>query len=146
MDRPSDGYTVIGLLGQKHWDDPVTEDPKVRSMEIWSFANTTADVHPMHTHLVRFQVLNRQPFDTQAYLQTGKVNFTGIPRPPESNERPAWKDTIKTYPGTITRVIQRFDLPPGAAIRPGQKFRYVWHCHVLEHEDNEMMRPYEVVG
>jgi len=106
MDRPSDGYTVIGLLGQKHWDDPVTEDPKVRSMEIWSFANTTADVHPMHTHLVRFQVLNRQPFDTQAYLQTGKVNFTGIPRPPESNERPAWKDTIKTYPGTITRVIQ----------------------------------------
>ena len=80
MDRPSDGYTM---------DDPITEDPKAGSMEIWSFANTTGDVHPIHLHLVQFQVLNRQPFDTKAYLQTGKLVFTGIPMPPESNERPA---------------------------------------------------------
>jgi spore coat protein A len=146
MDRSPDGYTMIGLLGQKHWDDPITEDPKAGSMEIWSFANATGDVHPIHVHLVRFQVLNRQPFDTKTYLQTGKLVFTGIPMPPESNERPAWKDTIKTYAGYITRVIARFDLPAGTAVKPGDEFRYVWHCHVLEHEDNEMMRPYKIVG
>jgi len=146
MDRPSDGYTMIGLLGQKHWDDPITEDPKAGSMEIWSFANTTGDVHPMHIHLVQFQVLNRQTFDVKTYAETGKLVFTGIPMPPESNERPAWKDTIKTYSGYVTRVIARFDLPAGTQVKPGEEFRYVWHCHVLEHEDNEMMRPYKIVG
>jgi spore coat protein A len=146
MDRPSDGYTMIGLLGQKHWDDPITEDPKAGSMEVWSFANATGDVHPMHIHLVQFQVLNRQTFDVKTYMQTGKLVFTGIPMAPESNERPAWKDTIKTYAGYITRVIARFDLPPGTHVNSGDEFRYVWHCHVLEHEDNEMMRPYKVVA
>jgi spore coat protein A len=146
MDRASDGYTMIGLLGRKHWCDPITENPKAGSTEIWSFANTTGDVHPIHTHLVRFQVLNRQAFDVQQYLQNNKLVFTGNPMPPERNERPAWKDTIKTYAGYITRVIQKFDLPPRTVATPGQEFRYVWHCHVLEHEDNEMMRPYNVVG
>ncbi|MEI9979688.1 MAG: multicopper oxidase [Edaphobacter sp.] len=146
MDRPSDGYTMMGMLDGKHWDDPVTEDPKAGSTEIWSFANTTGDVHPMHLHLVRFQVLNRQPFDVKTFLSTGKLMYTGIPIPAEANERPAWKDTVKTYPGYVTRVIQRFDLPPGTPVTPGQRFRYVWHCHILEHEDNEMMRPYDVVG
>jgi spore coat protein A, manganese oxidase len=146
MDRPSDGYTMIGLLGRQHWCDPVTENPKAGTTEIWSFANTTGDVHPIHTHLVRFQVLNRQAFDVQQYLLNNKLVFTGRPMPPERNERPAWKDTIKTYSGYITRVIQRFDLPPGTPVTPGQEFRYVWHCHVLEHEDNEMMRPYNVIG
>jgi spore coat protein A len=142
MDRPSDGYTMIGLLGGKHWYDPITEDPKAGSMEIWSFANATGDVHPMHMHLVKFQVLNRQAFDAKQY----QVVFIGIPMPPESNERPAWKDTIKTYAGYVTRVIAKFDLPTGTVVTPGQEFRYVWHCHVLEHEDNEMMRPYNVIG
>jgi spore coat protein A len=146
MDRPSDGYTMIGLLDQKHWDDPITEDPKAGSIEIWSFANTTGDVHPIHLHLVQFQVLNRQPFDTKTYLQTGKLVFTNIPIPPESSERPAWKDTVKTYSGYVTRVIARFYLPAGVVPKPGEEFRYVWHCHVLEHEDNEMMRPYKIVG
>jgi len=146
LDRPSDGYTMIGLLDQKHWDDPISEDPKAGTTEIWSFANTTGDVHPMHLHLVQFQVLNRQPFDTKTYLQTGKLVFTSIPMPPESNERPAWKDTVKTYAGYVTRVIARFDLPPGTVAKPGDEFRYVWHCHVLEHEDNEMMRPYKIVA
>jgi spore coat protein A len=146
MDRPSDGYTMMGMLGGKHWDDPITEDPKAGTMEIWSFVNTTGDVHPMHIHLVKFQVLNRQAFDVKQYLQSGKLVYTGIPMAPESNERPAWKDTVKTYSGYITRVIAQFDLPTGTQATPGQEFRYVWHCHVLEHEDNEMMRPYKVVG
>jgi spore coat protein A len=146
MDRSPDGYTMIGLLGQKHWDDPITEDPKAGTTEIWSFANTTGDVHPIHVHQVQFQVLNRQPFDAKAYIDTGKLVYTGIPMPPESNERPAWKDTIKTYARYVTRVIAKFDLPAGTVARPGDEFRYVWHCHVLEHEDNEMMRPYKIVA
>jgi len=146
MDRPADGYTMIGLPGMKHGDVPITEDPKAGTTEIWSFANTTGDVHPIHLHLVQFQVLNRQAFDVKTYVQTGKINYAGIPMPPEANERPAWKDTIKTYGGLITRVIAKFDLPAGTVVKPGDEFRYVWHCHVLEHEDNEMMRPYKVVA
>lgn len=145
MDRPSDGYTMMGLLGQKHWGDPITEDPRAGSIEIWSFANATGDVHPIHLHLVQFQVLNRQAFDVKTYLQTQKLVCTGVPIPPESSERPGWKDTIKTYAGYVTRVIAKFDLPEGAQATPGQEFRYVWHCHILEHEDNEMMRPYKIV-
>jgi spore coat protein A, manganese oxidase len=145
MDRPGDGYTMIGLLGQKHWDDPITEDPKAGTMEVWSFANCTGDVHPIHLHLVQFQVLNRQGFDVKTYVTTGKMNYAGLPMAPEANERPAWKDTIKTYGGMITRVIAKFDLPPNTPVKSGDEFRYVWHCHVLEHEDNEMMRPYKIV-
>jgi spore coat protein A, manganese oxidase len=144
-ERPSDGYVIIGLLGNARWHEPITEDPKAGSTEIWSFVNITSDVHPLHIHLVQFQVLNRQPFDVLTYQQTGKLVFTGKPMPPESNERPASKDTIKSYPGYVTRVIMRFDLPPGAAVTSGQELLYVWHCHILEHEDNEMMRPYKVI-
>jgi spore coat protein A len=144
-ERPSDGYVITGLLGNARWHEPITEDPKAGSTEIWSFVNITGDVHPLHVHLVRFQVLNRQAFDVPTYQQTGKLVFTGKPMAPESNERPAHKDTIKSYPGYVTRIIQRFDLPEGASVSAGQELLYVWHCHILEHEDNEMMRPYKVV-
>jgi spore coat protein A len=144
-ERPSDGYVIIGMLGNARWHEPITEDPRAGSTEIWSFVNTTGDVHPLHLHLVQFQVLNRQSFDVQTFQQTGKLVFTGKPMAPESNERPARKDTIKSYPGYVTRIIQRFDLPHGAPVTPGQELLYVWHCHILEHEDNEMMRPYKVI-
>ena len=146
VERPSDGYVVIGLLDNKRWHEPITEDPKVGTTEIWTFANTTSDVHPMHLHLVKFEILNRQAFDVAAYLQTGKLVLLGRPIAPERNERPALKDTIKTYPGYVTRIIARFDLPKNVQALPGRDYRYVWHCHILEHEDNEMMRPYKVVG
>jgi spore coat protein A len=90
--------------------------------------------------------LNRQAFDVQTYQQTGKLIFTGKPMAPESNERPAHKDTIKSYPGYVTRIILRFDLPDGASVTPGEELLYVWHCHILEHEDNDMMRPYKVIA
>ena len=145
VERKSDDAVLIGLLGKARWQDPVTENPKAGSTEIWSFVNSTRDVHPMHIHLVRFQVLNRQPFDLNVYVETGKLEFTGEPAPPEPNERPAWKDTVKSYPGYVTRVIQRFDLPQNVKALPGKELLYVWHCHILEHEDNEMMRPYKVI-
>jgi spore coat protein A len=144
-ERPSDGYVITGLLGNARWHEPITEDPKAGSTEIWSFVNITSDVHPLHVHLVQFQVLNRQAFDVPTYQQTGKLVFTGKPMAPESNERPARKDTVKSYPGYVTRIIMRFDLPHGAPVTPGQELVYVWHCHILEHEDNEMMRPYKVI-
>ena len=144
-ERASDGYVIIGLLGNARWHEPITEDPKAGSTEIWSFINVTGDVHPLHVHLVQFQVLNRQAFDVSTYQQTGKLVFTGRPMAPEGNERPARKDTVKSYPGYVTRVIMRFDLPHGAPVTPGEELLYVWHCHILEHEDNEMMRPYKVI-
>jgi spore coat protein A len=144
-ERPSDGYVIIGLLGNARWHEPITEDPRAGSTEIWSFINTTGDVHPLHVHLVQFQVLNRQAFDVPTYRQTGKLVFTSKPMAPEGNERPARKDTIKSYPGYVTRIIMRFDLPHGIPVTPGQELLYVWHCHILEHEDNEMMRPFKVI-
>jgi spore coat protein A len=145
-ERSSDGYVEIGLLGNARWHDPITEDPTAGSTEIWSFVNATRDAHPIHTHLVRFQVLNRQRFDATTSQKTGKLALYGPTIPPEKNEYSAWKDTVRAYPGFVTRVIQRFDLPPGTHMPPGKELHYVWHCHMLEHEDNDMMRPYKVVG
>jgi spore coat protein A len=140
------GDPIIGQLDNAHWDDPVIESPKQGTIEVWRIINATGDAHPIHVHLVQFQVLDRQPFDVDAFAATGKLTFTGPPVPPDKNERPAHKDVVKTYPGLVTRIIARFDLPAGTNIMPGLRYRYVWHCHILEHEDNEMMRPYDVVG
>jgi len=134
---------IMAMINDAHWDDPVTESPKAGSIEIWRIINTTGDAHPIHIHLVQFQILDRQHFDITQYPP---LVFDQPPQAPENNERPAWKDTVLSYPETVTRVIARYDLPPGANARPGQKFRYVYHCHILEHEENEMMRPYDVVG
>lgn len=146
LDREEDGFPIIGLLDGKMWDDPVSENPKAGSIEIWNLVNATEDAHPKHIHLVQFQILDRRPFDEEFYEQTGQLVFTGLAQSPGSNEVDGWKDTVKSYPGTVTRVIAKFDLPSGTDVVPGKAYRYVWHCHILEHEDNEMMRPYDVVG
>jgi spore coat protein A len=116
--------------------DPVTETPRLGTTETWTVINTTMDAHPVHLHLVQFQVINRQPFDTAAYVpgQPNTLAFTGNPVPPLPQET-GWKDTVKANPGEVTRVIARFDLLGD----------YVWHCHILSHEDHEMMRPLQVV-
>jgi spore coat protein A, manganese oxidase len=134
---------IMGLIDVP-WADPVTEDPKEGSIEIWRLINTTGDAHPIHIHLVQFQILDRQPFDVEQY--PARLVFTGPRVTPPANERPAFKDTVKAMPGEVTRLIARFDLPSGTRARRGEKFRYVLHCHILEHEDNDMMRPYDVVG
>jgi spore coat protein A len=144
------------------WTMPVTETPKAGSVEIWRLINTTGDGHPIHIHLVQFQVLDRQPFDptlidttvSPPQVTNSNLQFIG-PRvqPKNENDRPylkyeqnAFKDTVKAFPGEVTRVIMRFDLPTGTNVTRGEKLRYVFHCHILEHEDNDMMRPYDVVG
>ena len=124
------------LLNNAHWSMPVTESPVLDSTEIWELANTTDDAHPIHLHLVRFQILDRRTFDVSTYWATGQIKFFGPPIPPEPGEA-GWKDTVRADPGMVTRIIARFE---------GFTGRYVWHCHILEHEDNEMMRPFEVVA
>jgi spore coat protein A len=146
LDRASDGFPIIALLDNKNWDDPVTEDPKVGSTEIWNLINTTGDAHPKHIHLVQFQLLSRQAFNTNVFEKSGKLVFNGPPQAPAPEEQLAYKDTVKAFPGTVTKLIMKFDLPTGTQIVRGRHYKYVWHCHILEHEDNEMMRPFDVVA
>lgn len=115
----SDGNPV-----PKHWMDPITENPALNATEVWVMYNFTEDAHPIHIHEVQFEVVNREVFDPA-------VGMPGTVRSPESWET-GQKDTVIAYPGEITRVKALFDLPG----------LYVWHCHIVEHEDNEMMRPY----
>jgi FtsP/CotA-like multicopper oxidase with cupredoxin domain len=187
-------------------DNFVTELPRVGSTEVWEIINTTADAHPIHVHLIQFQVINRQPFQAGAYLTDYEAAFPagapnagegppfnysndnnptippgsnivggniyvnpylqGSPTPPAANEA-GWKDTAVMKPGEVTRIVARWapqDVPVGD-VSAGQNFYsfdptallgtkdfagnpggpgYVWHCHILDHEDNEMMRPYAV--
>jgi spore coat protein A len=125
----------IGLrINGKGYDDPVTEKIKLNTMEKWRFINTSDDAHPMHLHLVQFQIVERQGFNVPAMLK-GKLEFVGVPRKPHANEA-GWKDTATVNPGDVLTILARFE---------GYTGRYVFHCHMLEHEDNDMMRPYEVV-
>nr|WP_029329158.1 multicopper oxidase [Lentibacillus jeotgali] len=123
------------LLNNKKWVDPVTETPKLGSTEVWSFINVTNFTHPIHIHLIQFQVLDRQPFDLDRYNKDGNIMFTGPQEPPKANEK-GWKDTVAAPAGQFTRVIAKFGPFPGD---------YVWHCHILEHEDYDMMRPMSVI-
>jgi len=146
LDRESDGFPIIGLLDKKNWDDPVTEDPKVGATEVWNLINDTGDAHPKHIHLVQFQVISRQAFNQNKFDSTGELQLVGSPQAPAPEEQHAYKDTVKSYPGTVTTLAMKFDMPAGTPVVSGQRYKFVWHCHILEHEDNEMMRPMDVVG
>jgi len=128
-------HVMLMLLDGKYWHDPVTETPVLNTVEIWSLINLTQDLHPIHLHLVRFQLLDRRAFDVDDYLNYNKFHYLGEAAPPEPGET-GWKDTIQVHPETVTRIIVPFKGFPG---------RYVWHCHLLEHAANEMMRPFDVL-
>lgn len=208
----TDSGPVEVLLNNTQWDgldspriqrdfaDGVTERPHVGSTELWEIINLTEDAHPIHTHLVQFQVLDRQDF-TGSYLDAWGAAFGSAGRPsgctpsgdpqnpcpgfgppapygranadgalggnpaispflagdaiPPAPEESGWKDTVKAMPGQVLRVMARW-APTSAPVRaaaPGRNLYpfdptdgpgYVWHCHILDHEDNEMMRPYKV--
>jgi spore coat protein A, manganese oxidase len=138
LDERKKGMSASGgmLLNQTPWHMPITEKPVLGTTEIWEFANMTDDVHPIHLHLVRFQILDRRRFDSFQYMTTGTLRYRDPATPPDANEM-GWKDTVRVNAQTVTRIIVKFE---------GYNGRYVWHCHNLEHEDNEMMRPYEVLA
>ena len=129
------GDSMLMVLNRKRWMEPVTEKPKLNSTEIWEFVNLTEDTHPIHLHLVRFQVLDRRTFDVFAYRNAKGLRYLAAAMAPEPNEM-GWKDTVQCPPGMITRIITKFE---------GYTGKYLYHCHILEHESNDMMRPFEVV-
>jgi len=141
-------------LNGVHFDaGPTTETPKVGAVEDWVFINMTADTHPMHTHLVTFQVIGRIPFDAEAFEAAyegpngvpGGIDptpfATGPMEPPAPEER-GFKDTVKANPGYFTIIRAKFELPAGVTAPQD----YVYHCHIVEHEDNDMMRPFTVTS
>ena len=161
----ANGTLAMYLDGQR-WGAPISEDPQLSTTEEWVIANPTDSAHPIHLHLVQFQITSRQTFDDVTYLAdwialNGQVPLnqptknlpsltpylTGQPNPPAPNEQ-GWKDTAIMYAGEVTTIRIRFTPQDGSTfnfdptIGPG----YVWHCHLLEHEDNEMMRPYIVTA
>lgn len=160
------GVPVKALLNNLHWETTQIEMPRVDTVEQWNIINTTGDTHPIHLHLVQFQILGRQKFNVKAYMQ---AFYPGLPdpafggtgpypapsadafaqggqKPPAPNEA-GWKDTVQANPGEITRIIVPFGANAASGVPFGKSFTgdYVWHCHILEHEDHEMMLPYKVV-
>jgi FtsP/CotA-like multicopper oxidase with cupredoxin domain len=160
---------MMDTLDGQMWDNPISETPKLGATEQWEIPNLTDDTHPIHIHLVQWQLVSRQALDVKNYTKAwlaANAPFTppfpanhatvsvdptpyllGSPRGPDANEQ-GWKDTIRMNPGEVTVVKVRFaptdgspSYPFDARVGPG----YVWHCHIVDHEDNEMMRPYLVV-
>jgi spore coat protein A len=129
-----DGTPMLQMNG-KAWHDPIEEKPVRGTTEVWELVNALSDEHPFHIHLVQFQVLDRRPFDPDKYASTGQVVYTGPAEPPAPNEM-GWKDTVRTQSYAVTRIIIRFEPFSGY---------YVYHCHILEHEDMDMMRPFQIV-
>ena len=134
MDRARQSMGM--LLNNTPWHMPITEKPMLGSTEIWEFVNLTEDSHPIHLHMVRFQILDRRKFNVFEYQSKGTLSFFAPPLPPAASDA-GWKDIVRVDPGMVVRIIVPFE---------GYAGRYVWHCHLLEHEDNEMMRPFEVVA
>jgi spore coat protein A len=152
------------LLNGLHFTDPVDDFVKAGTTETWQFVNLTVDAHPMHTHLVTFEVVDRQYLDVdgftadwQAFLDSGRNPLfkpavadyvRGAPIPPGLEEM-GYKDTVKAYPGYVTRIRAKFVAPKDAKLLyyAGRRTygKWVYHCHILEHEENDMMRPFELV-
>jgi hypothetical protein len=135
--------------GRGYLDNP-TETPNVGAVEVWNIYNLTGDTHPIHFHLVNVQVIQRQAFTGEPL---NGITLVGNPSPPDPNEI-GWKETVRMNPGEVTTVIVKFDLPKvpftvNPSTRdaiPANGNEYVWHCHILEHEEHDMMRPLIVVG
>ena len=139
-------------LNALRFEDAITETPTVGTIEDWVYINMTGDTHPMHSHLVTFQVVGRTPFDAEAYEAAyggpdgvpGGIDptpfATGPMRPADPTER-GFKDTVKANPGEFTTIRAQYDLPVGVTAPQ----TYVYHCHIVEHEDNDMMRAFTVV-
>jgi spore coat protein A len=139
-------------LNAADFEDATTETPKAGTVEDWVYVNLTGDTHPMHTHLVTFEVVGRTPFDAAAY-QSAYSGVNGViggidptpfitgPMVPRGPTERGFKDTVQAHPGYLTTVRAKYELPSGVTAPQ----TYVYHCHIVEHEDNDMMRPFTVI-
>jgi spore coat protein A len=128
------GTVAGGVWTERKWMETVTENPAAGATEVWEIYNTTGDAHPMHVHEVAFEVVNREGLVLDVAGDVAQpITLDGNVAAPEPWET-GRKDTVIAYPGQVTRIKMRF----------GTGGQYVWHCHIVEHEDNEMMRPYRV--
>ena len=132
--------------GTKRFQDPADIFPAVGTTEVWEFWNTTGDAHPVHMHLVQFRIINRQPFNgaIEEKLLSNGWDGVKLSAPPTLDAGPAvpapadeqgWKDTVVCPPGLVTRVMANFS----------KRGKYVYHCHILSHEEHDMMRWYQVI-
>lgn len=151
----SEGHTYQYTLNNLTWDDPVTVIPTVGSTEIWEIINLSMVPHPFHIHLIQYQVINQQSILVDEYNQgTCSVKipypkngtcFTEHPHEPETYQQ-GWKDNVIVWNATMLRVLLRFTTREGnpfsfdPTVGPG----YVYHCHVVQHEDHSMMRPFRL--
>lgn len=170
--RQNDQMPLELLLDGQRWGAPISELPIVGSTVEWEIINLTGGAHPIHIHLLQFQIKNMQKFDRASYSEAWtKLNgeppllhptiplpvepfLEGNPIEPPPNES-GWKDTVLMNPGEVTRLLLRFAPQDVKKVKPGENlfpfdptfgFGYVWHCHIVEHEDNEMMRPMKVIS
>lgn len=128
------GLPALMLLNGTRWEAPPTETPALGATEVWEFINLGDGTHPIHLHQVRFQILDRRAFDAEQYLLDRSLLYLEPAQPPATDEG-GWKDTVRCPAGAVTRILVKFESYAG---------RYVWHCHILEHEANMMMRPLEI--
>jgi spore coat protein A len=147
----------VGQGFGRAYEDPATEVTNAGDTEIWEIYNLTGDTHPIHFHLVNVQIVNRQALRASSFNGL-PAQLIGPARPPDANEF-GWKETVRMNPSEVTRVIMKFNLPsvpftvpssPRAAALgitgAGTVNEYVWHCHILEHEEHDMMRPLVVLS
>ena len=125
------------------YESPTTENPRQNTIEVWQIVNLTGDTHPIHFHLVNVQIISRQRIS-----KTDNGTPTIAPPVPPAPEESGWKETVRMNPGELTNVIMQFRLPanpPNVASIPASPRtggdEYAWHCHILEHEEHDMMRP-----
>jgi len=163
------GPVMVTINGQ-YYDGTVTETPKNGIVEEWVIINLTPDAHPIHTHLATFQLVSRQAFQAAKYTKDW-LNLNALGGPPPFRPRTyipielsptaylqgktvtptptemGWKDTIQMNPGEVTTIRIRFTQQDGTAypFDPSLGPGYVWHCHIIDHEDNEMMRPLKIL-
>jgi spore coat protein A, manganese oxidase len=160
---PATGVPIMSMLNNLHFDidDGLWEQPSADSVEVWEIFNLTADTHPIHLHLVHFLLLERQAFDVAGFLAANPMPMMGhgldlddadaflLPttRGPRAFET-GWKDTVQAHPGEVTRIVVPFSGGVDPMVPFGREERftgdYVWHCHILDHEDHEMMLSYRV--
>lgn len=117
-------------------DTVITEKPVLGSTEIWEIVNPTEEVHPVHLHMVRFQILDRRGFDVAHYRETKEVR-SSVPPNLVAKEESGWKDTVRCEKGQVTRIIVPFEPYAG---------RYLWHTRIFEDEDRGLIRPFEIVN